>query len=437
MGCKVAKFGGSSLACAERFARVREIISEDPERVYVVPSAPGKHGDDVEKITDMLYSAQENAGSEKFDEIFGRIDKRFTDIVAQLGLGLDIRPHLDTVRENILGGLGPDYAASRGEYLCGIILAEYLGYAFVDAAEVVCFDQKGRFDADRTQRVMAARLKKDRPAVIPGFYGAMPDGGIRTFSRGGSDITGALVSRAVQASVYENWTDVPGFMVADPRIVPESKVIEYVTYKELRELSYMGASVLHEDAIFPVRVEGIPIHVRNTNTPAKRGTMIVKDLPEGYDSGTVTGIAGRKGFTVIAIEKALMNAEVGFGRRVLWVLERHGVSFEHMPTGIDTLSLVISDTELDGKLDTILEDLWAQCNPDSIEAFTNMGVIATVGQGMIRRVGIAARLFTALANESVNVRMIDQGSSELNIIVGVENEDFEKAVRAIYRAFVE
>ena len=437
MDSKVAKFGGSSLSCAECFVRVREIISADSERAYVVPSAPGKRGGDGEKITDLLYQAQENAGSEGFNDIFGRIEERFTGIVAELGLSLDIRPHLETVRKDILYGLGPDYAASRGEYLCGIILAAYLGFSFVDAAEVVCFDEKGAFDAEETQKVMAARLQKDRPSVIPGFYGAMPDGSIKTFSRGGSDITGAIVSRAVQASVYENWTDVPGFLVADPRIIPESRVIDYITYKELRELSYMGASVLHEDAIFPVRQEGIPIHVRNTNTPDRRGTMIVKELPQGYESGTITGIAGRKGFTVIAIEKALMNAEVGFGRRVLWVLERHGVSFEHMPTGIDTLSLVISDSELNGRLDTVLEDLWGQCNPDSIEAFSNMSIIATVGQGMIRRVGIAARLFTALANNAVNVRMIDQGSSEINIIVGVENDDFEKAVRAIYHEFVE
>ncbi|MFZ5975829.1 MAG: aspartate kinase [Bacillota bacterium] len=437
MGSKVAKFGGSSLSCAEQFRRVRDIVLGDPERVYVVPSAPGKRNGSDSKITDLLYLAESKAGRSGFESIFEQISQRYTDIVGELGLSLDINAHLALVRENLLTGAGPDYAASRGEYLNGIILADYLGYAFVDAAEVICFNEKGVFEPEKTQKAMAGRLQKSKPAVIPGFYGAMPDGSIKTFSRGGSDITGAIVSRAVQADIYENWTDVPGFLVADPRIVENPKVIEYITYKELRELSYMGATVLHEDAIFPVRQSGIPIHVRDTNAPAQKGTMIVKDLPKGYTPGAITGIAGRKGFTVIAIEKALMNAEVGFGRRVLWVLERHGVSFEHMPTGIDTLSLVISDTELNGKLDAVLTDLWAECNPDSIEALSNMSVIATVGQGMIRRVGIAAELFTALARSAVNVRMIDQGSSELNIIVGVENDDFENAVRAIYCAFVD
>lgn len=436
MGSKVAKFGGSSLSSAAQYRRVREIVSGDPDRRYVVPSAPGKRNGEDEKITDLLYKASAQAGKPGFDDVFGRIAQRYEDIVDELGVKTDIRAHLELVRKNLLNGAGADYAASRGEYLGGLVLADYLGIAFVDSAEVIRFNEKGGFDPEKTQRLMGERLKKAGPAVVPGFYGAMPDGSIKTFSRGGSDITGAIVSRAVEAEIYENWTDVPGFMVADPRVVKDPRVIEYITYKELRELSYMGATVLHEDAIFPVRQAGIPIHVRNTNTPMKRGTMIVKQLPKDYKPGRITGIAGRKGFTVIAIEKAMMNAEVGFGRRVLWVLERHGVSFEHMPTGIDTLSLVISDSELSGKLDAVLNDLCAECNPDSIEAFSNMSVIATVGQGMIRHVGIAAELFTALAQNSVNIRMIDQGSSELNIIVGVENDDFEKAVRAIYGAFV-
>jgi aspartate kinase len=437
MGLKTAKFGGSSLSSAAQFRRVYDIVKSDPERAFVVPSAPGKRNGNDDKITDLLYLAESKAGTPEFDAVFEKIAERFREIVAGLGLPLDIEGHLARVRADILAGAGPDYAASRGEYLSGIILAAYLDYPLVDAAEVICFDVAGALDMEATQAAMDARMRGLGRAVVPGFYGALPDGAVKTFSRGGSDVSGAVVARAMQADLYENWTDVPGFLVADPRIVPDPRVIRYITYKELRELSYMGATVLHEDAIFPVRQAGIPINVRNTNVPGQAGTMIVKDLPEDYDPGAITGIAGRKGFTVIALEKAMMNAEVGFVRRILWVLERHGISFEHIPTGIDTLSVVISDLELNGRLNTLVADIRAECAPDSIEVLSNMALIATVGQGMIRRVGIAARLFGALAKNHVNIRMIDQGSSELNIIVGVENEDFEKAVQAIYYAFVD
>ncbi|MCL6614467.1 MAG: aspartate kinase, partial [Firmicutes bacterium] len=340
------------------------------------------------------------------------------------------------IKEEIARGASADYTASRGEYLNGLILAELLGYPFVDAAEVIFFGRDGTLDRDRTWRALAERLSATPRAVIPGFYGALPNGAVKTFPRGGSDISGAVVARGVGADLYENWTDVSGFLMADPRIVPDPKPIEVITYRELRELAYMGASVLHEEAIFPVREAGIPIRIKNTNAPEDPGTLIVRDAPPITQTGAITGIAGRKDFTVIAIEKALMNAEIGFGRRLLSVLEANGIYFEHMPSGIDTISLVIADSQLNHKLEKVLEEIRQQCRPDSIEVYPNMALIATVGRGMAYTPGIAGKLFGALGREGINVRMIDQGSSEINIIVGVDSQDFERAVRAIYRAFV-
>ena len=340
--------------------------------------------------------------------------------------------------ERIAAGEGADYTASRGEYLNGRILAKLLDAEFVDAAEVICFDEHGRYLADQTNLAVADRLGGYDRAVVPGFYGARPDGSVQTFSRGGSDVTGAIVARAVEAEVYENWTDVSGLLRTDPRIVPGARAIRVLTYRELRELAYMGATVLHDEAIFPVREAGIPVQIRNTNLPDEEGTLIIKEIPGGMPhTGAVTGIAGRKGFTVIGIDKTLMNSEIGFARRMLSALERHGVSFEHMPTGIDTISLVIESAQLDGRLEEILEEIRAECEPDGIEVNQDIALIATVGRGMTHSPGMAARLFGALAAAGVNIRVIDQGSSELNIIVGVESADFETAVKAIYDAFVD
>lgn len=436
MGIKVAKFGGSSLANATQFERVRAIVKGDEDIRFVVPSAPGKRNNDDEKITDLLYKLQSLANKDGFNETYQKIEDRYFEIIKTLNIDLDLTADLEKVKNDILNGADADYAASRGEYLNGIILANYLDYEFIDAAEVICFDENGKLLFEETNETMAKRLNNSKNAVIPGFYGAQPCGRVKTLSRGGSDVTGALVAGAINAEVYQNWTDVSGFLVADPRIVDNPEVIKYITYKELRELSYMGATVLHEEAIFPVRRAGIPINVKNTNAPLDEGTLIVQAIPDDYESKPITGIAGRKGFTVIAIEKAMMNSEVGFGQSVLDVLARRGVSFEHMPTGIDTLSLVVSDAELSGKLDDIITDLNTVCNPDSIEIFKNLALIATVGQGMIRNIGISAKLFGALAKNNVNIRMIDQGSSELNIIVGVEIDDFEVAVCSIYNAFM-
>lgn len=437
MGVKVAKFGGTSLADANQIRKVQAIVHADPERRYVVPSAPGKRTKGDQKITDLLYLCHAHAQQGiAFDDVFRLIADRYLQIVADLALKLDLKPHLDEARKRIAGGETADYTASRGEYLNGLIVADLLGYTFVDAADVIHFDVKGRFDAALTQQSGSRILKKHKKAVVPGFYGSMPDGSIKTFSRGGSDISGAIVAAAVAADVYENWTDVSGLLMADPRVIENPRPIETVTYKELRELAYMGATVLHDEAIFPVRQAGIPVNIRNTNEPAHPGTMIVANGGKASTAGAITGIAGRKDFTVIAIEKALMNTEVGYGRRLLECLESAGVSFEHIPSGIDTISVVIADAQLNGKLDKVVEDIKASCRPDSLEVLPHMALIATVGRGMLHTPGMAAKLFGALAAAGVNIRMIDQGSSELNIIVGVDARDFEKAMKAIYGAFV-
>ncbi|MEX0774714.1 MAG: aspartate kinase [Phycisphaeraceae bacterium] len=441
MGIKVAKFGGTSLAEAAQIRKVQAIVQSDAERRYVVPSAPGKRHAQDKKITDLLYLCHAHAQQAiSFDQVFQIIADRYRQIVADLALKLDLSPHLMLVKERIAAtareGGGPDYAASRGEYLNGLIIAELLGYDFVDAADIIVFDAHGRFDSEATQALTSRRLAQHQRAVVPGFYGAKVDGSIKTFSRGGSDISGAIVARGVAAAVYENWTDVNGLLMADPRIVPDPLPMEVVTYRELRELAYMGATVLHDEAIFPVRKAGIPVNIRNTNEPAHPGTMIVRDADPVTHLGSITGIAGRKEFSVIAIEKAMMNAEVGFGRRLLGVLEDHGISYEHTPSGIDTMSVVVADSQIDGKLEKVLADIRVVCEPDTLEVYPHMALIATVGRGMAHTPGIAARVFAALAEARVNIRMIDQGSSEINIIVGVQNGDFDVAVRAIYAAFV-
>ena len=449
MQVKTCKFGGSSVADAGQVRKVRAILDADAGRRFIVPSAPGKRNKDDQKITDLLYLCHEHAKQGlAFDQVFELISNRYTQIASDLGVDPGLAGHLEVVKGEIAkvasSGGGPDYAASRGEYLNGLILAAYFEAEFFDAADLIFFNSRGRLDEAKTYAAIGEKLKGVARAVVPGFYGSTPEGMVKTFSRGGSDITGAIVARGVGASLYENWTDVSGLLMADPRIIDNPRTIDELTYRELRELAYMGATVLHDEAVFPVRHAGIPVNIRNTNRPDDAGTMIVPGAPgstpgsegAGVHSGKITGLAGRKDFTVIAIEKAMMNSEIGFGRRVLSVLEDNGVSFEHLPSGIDTMSLVISDSELDGKLDDILEGLRVEVKPDSLEASREMALIATVGQGMSYIPGMAAKLFGALAGAGINIRMIDQGSSELNIIVGVHAGDFENAMRAIYTAFV-
>ena len=433
---KVVKFGGSSLASARQFKKVGDIIRSEKSRRYVVPSAPGKRNDKDEKVTDMLYQCYDAAAEGKsYKKILEKIKSRYMEIIDGLDLNLNLDHEFETIEENFLKKAGRDYAASRGEYLNGIVMANYLGYEFIDAAEVIFFDEDGSFEADITNRELGERLEHVERAVIPGFYGATHSGSIRTFSRGGSDVTGSIVAKAIHADMYENWTDVSGFLVADPRIIDNPVVIETITYRELRELAYMGASVLHEDAIFPVRKEGIPINIRNTNRPEEKGTLIVESTCR-KPRYTITGVAGKKGFCSINIEKAMMNAEVGFGRKVLEVFEKYGISFEHMPSGIDTMTVFVHQSEFEEYEQSVIAGIHRAVEPDFVELESDLALVAVVGRGMKATRGTAGRIFSALAHARVNVKMIDQGSSELNIIIGVKNADFEAAIKAIYDIFI-
>lgn len=437
MGVKVAKFGGTSVADAIQLTKVKSIVESDPARKYVVVSAPGKRYSDDFKITDLLYLCKTHIDHNvTYEQVFQVICDRYRAIELNLGVNVGLQKEFETINENLKNGASADYIASRGEYLNALIAAAYLGYDFVDTADLIKFDEKGKFLNEETNKALAEELKKHEKAVLPGFYGSYPDGRIKTFSRGGSDITGALVARASEAEVYENWTDVSGFLMADPRIVKNPKPISTISYKELRELSYMGASVLHEDAIYPARAANIPINIRNTNEPDHPGTTITAEASLG-EGDIISGIAGSKDFTVIAIYKNMMSSEVGFVKRVLGILENYNICFEHLPSGIDTISVVISNKALAGQLDDVLEDIERKCQPDNMDVFKDMALIATVGCGMAQRPGVSAKLFGALYEAGVNIRMIDQGSSEMNIIVGVENTQFETAIKSIYNAFVE
>ena len=435
---KVVKFGGSSLADAKQFQKVADIILEDPARRFVVASAPGKRFVEDVKVTDMLYNCYELASEgENFDQQFQSIKDRYNGIIEELGMDdFSLDEDFETIKGAFSHMAGRDYAASRGEYLNSKVLAKYLGFNFIDAAKYIFFDERGNFDWDKTSEKLAPKLAKTEYAVIPGFYGSMPNGTIKTFSRGGSDVTGSIVARAAEAKIYENWTDVSGFLICDPRIINNPVPINTITYAELRELAYMGATVLHEDAIFPVRAAGIPVNIKNTNCPKDRGTMIVSETAEPCEH-IITGIAGKKGMSVINIEKDKMNSEVGFGRNVLRALEKSNVSFEHMPSGVDTMSVIIQTDALAGKETAILDEIRSRVHPDQLFIETDLALIAVVGRGMKSARGTAAILFTALAEARVNIKMIDQGSSELNIIIGVAEEDFEVAMRAIYDAFIE
>ncbi|MBQ9103945.1 MAG: aspartate kinase [Clostridia bacterium] len=438
---KVCKFGGTSMANAESLRKVKSIIDADASRKYIVVSAPGKREKADIKVTDLLYKCfDEVMETGSCEKTFKIVRKRFTDIAEDLNLTKDFTEIFDETERQINENKDADFTASRGEYLSAILTAEYLGAKFVDSFDLIRFDSKGRLNEEYTNDKVRNKLDGVEFAVIPGFYGKGANGKVKTFSRGGSDITGSIIARGVKADLYENWTDVSGFLVCDPRIVPEAKTIKQLTYKELRELSYMGASVLHSEAIFPVMKSRIPINIKNTFKPEDAGTMIVPSEYHLENAGetVITGIAGKKDFSVIFIEKSLMNAEVGFIRKVLSVVEHHGLCVEHVPSGIDTLSLLIESEQLkDGVLTDIVNEIRENVNPDYVHVIENVSLIATVGHGMARRSGTAAKLFTALANAGINIKMIDQGSSELNIIIGVANSDYEKCIRAIYDAFEE
>ena len=441
---KVVKFGGSSLASAKQFKKVAAIIRKEEGRRFVVPSAPGKRFSEDTKVTDLLYKCYRQAildddseefENENFEDTLAEIKSRYQEIIDGLNLELSLEKEFKIIHEKFLKKAGRDYAASRGEYLNGIIMANYLGYEFIDAADVIFFDEHGNFDAEKTDVVLSARLKKAKKAVVPGFYGSLPSGKIKTFSRGGSDITGSIVAKAANADMYENWTDVSGFLIADPRIIENPKAIDVITYRELRELSYMGASVLHEDAIFPVRKQGIPINIRNTNAPEDKGTLIVEATCQ-KPRFTITGVAGKKDFASVSIYKDQMNSQIGFCRKVLQVFEENKISIEHMPSGIDSTSIIIRQEDLKEREQKVIAGLHRAVDPDDLELESDLALIAVVGRGMKAQRGTSGRIFSALAHANVNVRMIDQGSSEMNIIIGVRNHDFEAAIKAIYDIFV-
>ena len=432
-----AKFGGTSLADASQIKKAVEIVKSNPARKFVVASAPGKRFNDDIKVTDLLYKCHKQAvDGEDFSEILDKISQRYAEIIKDLGVNFDIKNEIEIIKTNIETATTPDYLASRGEYINSKIIAKFLDWPFVDAAEIIFFNEKGILDEAKTFATAGEKLKSLEHAVIPGFYGAMPDGKIKTFSRGGSDVTGSIVARSISADIYENWTDVSGMLSADPRIVKDPKVIEYITYTELRELSYMGASVLHEDAVFPVRKAGIPINIRNTNKPNDNGTLIAASLPKNIEKRAVTGLAGRKGFCSIRVEKSMMNGETGFGAKLLYIFARNGIPFEHCPTGIDTISVVVNTELFDQKREIVLREIKSELDPDFITIEKNLAAIAIVGEGMISVKGMAARVFDALAKGGINIRMIDQGSDELNIIVGIDESDYEKAINALYTKII-
>ncbi len=435
---KVCKFGGSSMASGETIKRVASIIRADADRKYIVVSAPGKRFAKDIKITDSLLNAYaESRKGTPLKSLLAPIRERFEGIAKDLGVEekINLSAIFTEIEQGIAASPIPDFAAAQGERLSAMMLAAYLGFAFVDAREIVRFADNGQFNAEYTNDIARKYLsKKEGGVVIPGFYGSTSGGQIRTFSRGGSDVTGAIIARAVKADIYENWTDVNGFLTADPRIVENPKPIPELSYRELRELSYMGANVLHPESIFPVRKANIPINIKNTFEPENPGTMILPGVL--HHDRLITGIAGKKGFVSILIEKSMMNNEIGFTRKLLSVLENLNMSFEHLPSGIDTMTLILADTEIGGKMQELVGGIREAVSPDRVEIQSDLALIATVGHGMAYKPGTASRLFTALSRVGVNIKMIDQGSSELNIIVAVSGEDYEKAINAIYEEFI-
>ena len=432
-----AKFGGTSLADASQIKKACEIIKANQNRKYIVASAPGKRFTDDIKITDMLYQAhKQSKNNEDFSSTLENISQRYKQIVLKLGINFDVDAEINEISERLKSGTKPDYPASRGEYINSKIIAAFLEWPFFDAAQGIFFNEAGLLDETKTFEILGKKLREFDHAVIPGFYGSMPDGTIKTFSRGGSDITGSIVARAVNADLYENWTDVSGMLSADPRIVKNPKTIEYITYTELRELSYMGASVLHEDAVFPVRQAGIPINIRNTNKPNDSGTLISASVPQNISRSPVTGIAGRKNFTSIRVEKSMMNGETGFGAKFLQIFAQKGIPFEHCPTGIDTISVIVNGFAFESRRDEILRDIKTILNPDYVTIEKGLSMIAVVGHGMVSVKGMAAKIFMSLANAGINIRMIDQGSDELNIIIGVDDSDYEKALNSLYNSMI-
>jgi len=436
---KVAKFGGSSVANAEQFRKVKKIIESDPDRKFVVSSACGKESSEDHKVTDLLFLCEAHVRfGVSYEPIFEQIEAKYNRIKKELGLKLDLDKEFAAIRSVMKRGMSTDYLVSRGEYLTSKLLAEFLGYDFADAAEVIAFRYDGEVDMDRTRALIEARVT-DRGLVVPGFYGALPNGVIRIMSRGGSDITGAILANVVDADVYENWTDVSGFLVADPRIVKNPLGIPCINYSELREMSYMGANVLHDDAIFPVKDKNIPINVRNTNDPDNPGTLIMADCSEKdavNPPHIITGISGRKDFTCITLQKMHSSTEVGFLRKILSIFEEYGVSIESVPTTVDTYSVIAASDLINHCLYDIVGKMKEELKPDDIRIEEHIALIAIVGRAMKDQPGISGRLLSEFGQNQINIKVINQSSYELSIIIGVHNRDFEKSIQCIYDRFI-
>ena len=434
---KITKFGGSSVANATQFRKVKDIITSDEARRFVVVSASGRENKEDNKVTDLLYLIEAHLKySVDYHPLYELIKERFLSIKKDLELTYPIEEDLEKLEKELHKSMSTDYLVSRGEYLTAKLMAEYLGFPFVDAKDIITFRYDGKIDYDATKYRLDNFLKHNDRFVIPGFYGALPDGTIKTMTRGGSDITGSILARLLNADMYENWTDVSGILMADPRIVSHPKRIHTITYSELRELSYMGASVLHEEAIFPVKEKNIPINILNTNRPDDGGTIIVDEVDEKDSKQVITGIAGKKNFSVVAIYKNHMSDEVGIIRKTLEVFENYRISVEHIPSGIDSFSIVVNSEDVKDVIYDIVSDIKKACNPDNVKVIDHIALIATVGRQMMYRPGISGKLFAVLGNNNINIRMIAQGSDEINIVVGVEDKDFEKTISAIYNSFV-
>jgi len=433
---KVLKFGGTSMADAKQFAKVKAIVESDPSRRVVVVSAAGKRFSHDHKITDLLLLCHAHIKyGVSSDNIFDMIAKRYIEIRDDLGLEIKIEDELEKIENKLKDGITKDELVSRGEYLSAKLMADYLGFEFVDSAHWVRFKLDGTIDTDKSYELLC-ELAEGRKVVIPGFYGTMPNGAIKIMSRGGSDITGALAAAALEADVYENWTDVSGILMADPRIVEDPEPIKHITYEELRELSHMGAQVLHEGTIFPVRQKNIPLNIRNTNAPEHPGSLIMEKFPDdNNDKQFVTGITGKKGFSIVTVTKSGMSSEVGFLRKVLEVFEKYNVSIEYVPSGIDNVSVVVSEKAVRDCMYAILGDMQKAVKPDGINITENIAIVAVVGRKMAYKPGMSGRLFAALGESNINIRMISQSCEELNIIAGVSNEDFERAVKVLYNSF--
>ena len=436
---KVVKFGGSSMADAGQYRKIRDILMADPPRQVVVVSAAGKRFSGDHKLTDLLYLCYSHVKyGVDCSPIFDMITSRYLDIQRDLNLNLDLAPELEDLKKRVAAKLvSREELVSRGEYFSAKLMASYLGFQFIDAADWVCFELDGKVNLEKSYAALQGRMTPGVGAVIPGFYGSMPDGTIHTFSRGGSDITGSLAAAALDAEVYENWTDVSGILMADPRIVENPQAIPEVTYDELRELSYSGAQVLHEDSIFPVREKNIPVNIRNTNDPQAPGTIIKEEFPCDHDPDRfITGITGKKDHSIISMSKRGLSNEVGTLRKMLSVLERHNISVDYVPNGIDNVSVVLSTEAVEPHLYAILSEIEQECQPDSLKVHDQIAIVAAVGRHMASRPGISGKIFKALGEADINIRMINQGPDELNIIIGVSNKDFSEAIRVLYNSFI-